>query len=141
IVNSGPTNTGRFAVETTGGDPDRISDDYSPLIYKIPGQSPWTSYTTLRINGIDYVFGGEPTERAGRAGLFGEKISGPLLIDDTFIETVYQIGPIIATQRLSIIRSTTTGLLDTARIAYELYHSGTDPVDVGIRLMIDTMLG
>lgn len=140
IVNATESNTGRFAVETTGGDPDRTSDDDSPLIYKVPGQSPWTSYTTLRIDGIDYVFGGEPTERAGRAGLFGERIRGPEVVDDNRIETVYRIGPLDVTQTLSIIRSTTTGLLDTTRIAYELHHVGDRPVQVGLRLMLDTML-
>ncbi len=141
IVNATEQNTARFAVETTGGDPDRVSDDNSPLIYKVPGQSPWTSYTTIRIDGTDYVFGGEPTERAGRAGSTGEELFAPRLVDDNRIEAAYRIGPLEVTQVLSIIRSTTTGLLDTVRIAYELDHVGDRPADVGLRLMLDTMLG
>ena len=141
IVNATEENTGRFAVETTGGDPDRTSDDNSPLIYKVPGVSPWTSYTTIRIDGVDYVFGGRPTERAGRAGRFGERLAGPRVVDDNRIETLYKIGPLEVLQTLSIIRSSTTGLLDTVRIAYELVNTESKTVNVGVRVMLDTMLG
>lgn len=140
-VNATDENTGRFSVQTTGGDPDRSSDDESPLIYKVPGQSPWTSYTTIRIDGIDYVFGGRPTERAGRAGLFGEQIEAPRVVDDSRIDTVYQIGPVRALQSLSIIRSSTTGLLDTVRIEYVLENTSDRSANVGLRVMLDTMLG
>src|SRR5690606_23962174 len=87
IVNATEENTGRFAVQTTGGDPDRESDNESPLIYMIPGQVPWTSYATVRIDGIDYVFGGKATERAGRAGLTGEQLIAPRVVDGRLIET------------------------------------------------------
>ena len=140
-VNATDENTGRFSVQTTGGDPDRPSDDDSPLIYKVPGQSPWTSYTTIRIDGVDYVFGGRPTERAGRTGLFGEQVLAPQLVDDSRIDTAYQIGPILALQSLSIIRSSTTGLLDTVRIEYVLENTSDRSVNVGLRIMLDTMLG
>lgn len=141
LVNATAENTGRFAVQTTGGDPDRSSDDQSPLIYLIPGQTPWTSYTTVRIDGIDYVFGGTPTERAGKAGLVGEQLSPPRVVDDRRIETAYRIGPVDVTQTLSIIRSSTTGLLDTVRIEYRVVNTASRTHNVGLRLMIDTMLG
>lgn len=140
-VNATRANTGRFSVQTTGGDPDRTSDDESPLIYKMPGQSPWTSYATIRIDGIDYVFGGEPTERAGRAALYGTMISPPQVVDGNRIETAFRIGPVEAVQTLTIIRSSTTGLLDTARIEYKLTNVGQRTHNVGLRLMLDTMLG
>lgn len=141
IVNATDENTGRFAVQTTGGDPDRESDNESPLIYMIPGQIPWTSYATIRVDGIDYVFGGEATERAGRAGLIGEQLIAPRVVDGRRIETAYRLGPIDATQTLSIIRSSTTGLLDTVRIEYRLINTGDRSHNVGFRLLIDTMLG
>ena len=59
IVNGEDENTGRYALETTEGDPNRVSDDGQPLIYGRP--KPWTSYTSLRIDGEDYVFGGPTT--------------------------------------------------------------------------------
>lgn len=141
IVNATEENTGRFAVQTTGGDPDRTSDDESPLIYMVPGQSPWTSYATIRIDGIDYVFGGPATERAGKAGLVGEQLVAPRIVDGRRIETAYQVGPVEATQVLSIIRSSTTGLLDTLRIEYRLVNTSDRSHNVGLRLVIDTMLG
>lgn len=141
IVNATEENTGRFALQTTGGDPDRTSDDESPLIYMVPGQSPWTSYATIRIDGIDYVFGGPATERAGRAGLVGEQLVAPHVADGRRIETAYRVGPVDATQVLSIIRSSTTGLLDTVRIEYRLVNTSDRSHNVGFRLVIDTMLG
>jgi len=141
IVNATEENTGRFAVQTTGGDPDRESDNESPLIYMIPGQVPWTSYATVRIDGIDYVFGGKATERAGRAGLTGEQLIAPRVVDGRLIETAYRLGPIDVTQNLSIIRSSTTGLLDTVRIEYRLVNRDERAHNVGFRLVLDTMLG
>jgi len=87
------------------------------------------------------VFGGRPTERAGRAGLFGEQVEAPHVVDDNRIVTAYQVGPILATQTLSIIRSSTTGLLDTVRIEYSLENTSDRAANVGLRVMLDTMLG
>src|SRR5690625_5051426 len=39
------------------------------------------------------------------------------------------------------MRSSTTGLLDTVRIEYSVINTSDSPVDVGLRMMIDTMLG
>ncbi|MFA7371970.1 MAG: hypothetical protein WC074_00225, partial [bacterium] len=52
-VNAGDYDTGRISVDTTGGDIGRDSDDDKPLIYGRP--VPWTSYTTIRIDGQDYI--------------------------------------------------------------------------------------
>ncbi|HPU76195.1 MAG TPA: hypothetical protein PLG65_08470, partial [Bacillota bacterium] len=64
VVNPGPEEAGRFGVETTGGDPRNPADDDLPLIYGRP--LPWTSYTTVQVDGVDWVFGGKTTRRAGR---------------------------------------------------------------------------
>ena len=61
-VNPGPNEMGRFAVDTTGGDPSRSSDDEKVLIYG--SREPWTSYTTVQIDGQPFIFGGA-TARAG----------------------------------------------------------------------------
>ena len=64
VINQNNNSKGRFAVETTGGAPYKESDKNKPLVYGRP--NPWTSYTTIRIDGENYVFGGETERRAGK---------------------------------------------------------------------------
>jgi hypothetical protein len=44
-------------------------------------------------------------------------------------------------QILTIVRSITTGLLDTAKITYVVTNLGSIEHEVGVRMMLDTMLG
>lgn len=140
-VNARENNMGRFYIGTTGGDPERTDDNRQPLMYGVPDPGPWTSYTTIRVDGKDYVFGGKTTDRAGRSGLFGKVVTPPTRRGNQEIVTVFQEGPVEVTQSLSFVRSTTTGLLDTVRIAYTVKNTDTAAHDVGLRMLLDTMLG
>ncbi|HOA15868.1 MAG TPA: cellulosome anchor protein [Bacillota bacterium] len=137
-VNAGEQENGRFGVETTGGDPENPSDDNLPLIYGRP--VPWTSFTTVRINGEDWVFGGRASKRAGVDGRFGEVISPPVQRGSS-IYTSYLLGGIRVAQDLSFARSQMTGYYDTARIAYTLTNTAEEDASVAVRMMVDTMLG
>lgn len=138
VVNSGETNSGRFSVGTTGGDPGRLSDQNKHLIYG--GDDPWTSYTTVRIDNEHWVYGDLTDRRAGFNGLYGEVVQPPTLVDGK-IESSWKLGPIQVWQVLSITRSSTTGLLDTAQIEYHVENLGSESHLVGLRLVLDTMLG
>ncbi|MBO8126419.1 MAG: cellulosome anchor protein [Firmicutes bacterium] len=138
VVNAEGENTGRFALETTGGDPDRTSDDGEPLIYGRP--KPWTSYTTVRVDDEDYVFGGKTTKRAGLSGKYGEVVSGPEVQGDG-IEITAKLGPVEVLQRLEFAVSSTTGYRDSARIIYRITNTDAVPHEVGLRIMLDTLLG
>ena len=138
IVNAETSENGRFGVETTGGDPANPNDDNLPLIYGRP--VPWTSYTTIRIDGQDWVFGGKASKRAGAGGKYGALAVAPTAKGSS-ITTSYLFGDIRATQDLSFARNHMTGYNDTVRIAYTLKNEGTAPATVGLRLMLDTMLG
>ncbi|HBN96678.1 MAG TPA: hypothetical protein DDZ66_10285 [Firmicutes bacterium] len=138
VVNAGETNTGRFSVGTTGGDPDRITDNNKHLIYG--GDDPWTSYTTIRVGNQNWVYGGETDRRAGSSALYGEMIQPPTIVDGK-IESSWRMGPVQVWQVLSLTRSSTTGLLDTAQIEYHVENIDSEPHMVGVRLMLDTMLG
>ncbi len=138
VVNAESENTGRFALETTGGDPDRTTDDGLPLIYGRP--KPWTSYTTIRVGQDDYVFGGQTTKRAGLGGLYGEVVAGPIIQGDG-IDTVAHIGPLEVLQRIEFAISSTTGYRDSARIIYRVTNISEEPQQVGLRIMLDTLLG
>lgn len=140
IVNQGPEDMGRFAVETTGGDPGRPEDENQSLIYGRP--RPWPSYTTIRIDGTNYAFGGETERRAGRTASFGELAQAPEVNPDGELITSFMYeDDIEVRQVLSLIRSITTGLPDTAQIKYEIINRGEETREIGLRIMLDTMLG
>jgi hypothetical protein len=137
VTKSGPE-AGRFALETTGGAPDRPADDGKPLIYGRP--RPWTSYTTVRVDGRDFVFGGRSETRAGQGAEYGEVIEEPTLRRGA-VEAAYALGPVEVRQSLELAESSTSGLVDTVRIVYEVTNRAPRPHRVGLRLMLDTMLG
>ena len=138
VVNQSDNAMGRFAVETTGGDPARADDDNKPMIYGRP--QPWPSYTTVRIDGDNYVFGGETERRAGKGENYGRVIEEPQIIGNSII-TIFEMNGIEVEQSLMFERSTTTGLYDSARIEYNMTNTTENSKSVGLRIMLDTMLG
>jgi hypothetical protein len=140
-VNPGPQEAGRFAVDTTGGDPSRSADDEKILIYG--SREPWTSYTTVVIDDVPQVFGGTTQRRAG-LGAPTTGLLGPPSIEGDLLATVVataRIGEIKITQQLGFARSPTTRVRDTALIFYEVKNTGLREHSVGLRIMLDTMLG
>jgi hypothetical protein len=138
VVNQNQNSQGRFAVETTGGAPARENDDNKPLIYGRP--NPWTSYTTLWLNDQKYVFGGSTERRAGDGAKYGEVIQEPT-VEDNSIVTRTRFDNIVVEQILSIVKSSTTGLADSVQIQYRVINEGQQEEKVGLRIMLDTMLG
>ena len=137
-VNAGDYDTGRISVDTTGGDIGREGDNDKPLIYGRP--LPWTSYTTVRIDGQDYIFGGPTKRRSGKSGTAGVMAGLPRVQGRT-LSTTCRFGPVEVTQRLGFARSLTTRMEDTAEITYQISNLDGKPHTVGIRVLLDTMLG
>lgn len=137
-VNPGPQEAGRFAVDTTGGDPSRTSDDDQVLIYG--SRDPWTSYTTIWLDGRAVVFGGPTSRRAGRGAPVGEMVTPPRVEGETVVSAV-RVGELEVSQELSLARSLTTRVRDAARIAYTVTNRGQAEHQVGLRVVLDTMLG
>jgi hypothetical protein len=141
-VNGRAENAGRFAIKTTGGDPDRLSDDNTYLIYQREDvKGPWTSFTTVSVDGTPWVYGGPTRDSAGFGGFSGVVVRQPALVENRRIESAWQMGPLRVSQSVSFVRSSTTGLMDTARICYELWNSDSQQHHVGMRVTLDTMLG
>lgn len=138
VVNQSDNAMGRFAVETTGGDPARDDDENKPMIYGRP--QPWPSFTTVKIDGDNYVFGGETERRAGQGENYGGLVEEPQLVGDSII-TIFELGGLEVEQVLMFERSSTTGLYDTARIEYNMTNITDEDKPVGLRIMLDTMLG
>jgi len=138
-VNAGPENAGRFAIGTTGGDPTRAADDNKVLIYGT--HQPWTSYTTVCVDGKPWVFGGVTQKRAGKSGSYGALTQQPTAAQGDKIICSSRLGPVEATQEIAFARSITTRMLDTARISYTVTNKDSAPHAVGLRITLDTMLG
>ncbi len=144
LVNVDTLDAGRYSLETTGGDPARPDDDKQILLYGHPPMQmtrPWTSYTTVRVDDVNYAFGGETKRRAGASTRFGFLSQPPTRQEDGSILTTTTFGDIQVTQRLSLARSPTTRMLDSLQIEYRVVNSGIQPHTVGLRIMLDTMLG
>ncbi|MFB3880294.1 MAG: hypothetical protein ACE149_03475 [Armatimonadota bacterium] len=137
-VNPGPAEAGRFAVDTTGGDPSRSADDNKVLIYG--AREPWTSYTTVIVDGVPYLFGGPSERRAGHGAAATGVATKPHVSGDS-VETTARAGEIGIAQTLSFARSPTTRVKDTALITYQVTNHGAEPAAVGLRIVLDTMLG
>ncbi|NPV52890.1 MAG: cellulosome anchor protein [Firmicutes bacterium] len=139
FVNTDEDAMGRFAVDTTGGDPENPKDDNKPLVYGRP--KPWTSYTSVKIDGRTYCFGGPTEKRAGAGADYGECLKPPHIGSGNTIAATWGFGDIEVTQQLRPVRSITSGLFDTAEIRYIVANNGTSTHDVGLRIVLDTMLG
>jgi hypothetical protein len=140
-VNSGPNETGRFSVETTDGDPLRPEDDGKVLLYGHP--IPWTSYSTVQIDGKNYVFGGSTARRAGYGVPSGKLVTAPQISDENgAIVTGFAFPEdVFVRQSLSLAASPTTGYVDSALVEYTVSNLSSLERQVGFRVMLDTMLG
>lgn len=138
VVNQNDNSKGRFAIETTGGAPFKEGDDYKPLVYGRP--NPWTSYTTVKVDGTNYVFGGKTERRAGKNAEYGELLTSPEVKNNQIL-SIYKMNGIIVEQIFSIVKSSTTGLYDTVQVKYRLTNKSSKVKNTGLRIMLDTMLG
>lgn len=140
IVNNDNFDKGRFAIETTYGDPKNSHDNFQPLIYGRP--KPWTSYTTILIDGKEFVFGEKTQKRAGKSGIYGEVTDPKIESGQTIVTTTWFPTPKIKViQHLQLFRNPSTKVKDSALISYEVLNLDTQKHTVGIRMMLDTMLG
>jgi len=137
-VNSGPQEAGRFAVDTTGGDPSRSADNQRVLIYG--SREPWTSYTTIVVDGRPWIFGGETQRRAGFSASATKVLVHPQIRGDRIV-AVALAGDVEITQQLGFARSPTTRVKDAALIGYTITNRGSTEHTVGLRIVLDTMLG
>ena len=131
---------GRFALQTSFGDPLNENDDSKELIYGQP--LPWTSYTSFLINGKAYIFGNKDKrlERRSRKSFHYLPIKKQF-IDDNSIISVAELDGLEIWQSLSFFRNPSTLVNDSMKISYELRNMSNSTQNVAMRLMLDTKLG
>lgn len=93
--------------------------------------SPWSSFTTVRVDGADYIYGN---------GDGCPLVQPPTDLPDLVNESVAECAGVRITQTLQIVNGTSTGRPDTGMYKYTVSNLDAVPHDVGVRVMVDTML-
>jgi hypothetical protein len=119
----------KFTLGNTGGDPANPNDDNRILLYGHP--YPWSSFTTVRIDGSNYIYGSS-------VGTFTQNPTSYL----TYIKTVWVTHNVQVSQVLALTLNPSTNRVDTMEIRYMLENLDlTNSHNVGLRILLDTMLG
>ena len=125
VVKIGFMNDGRFGLSSTTGDPANRSDDGKSLTFDANGG---TNNTRISIDGETPMFG------EGGLAEVPHQTGGQ-------IRAVWQWSDIEVVQTLSYINGTSTGRVDTMQIKYTLTNKGSRTRQVGLRIMLDTLIG
>jgi hypothetical protein len=118
---NGRFNMGAFPNSTGGAGPNSYD-----LTYRWP-DPPSTSYTTVRIDGVDSIYGSS-----------GTLLEAPTDIDAKTNRSRWRVGDIEITQTLQLVINPQTGREDLGKITYLVRNVGTVSHTVGHRIMLDT---
>jgi len=134
------TSHGVFIIGTTGGNPDIASDDDKRLLYGFePGGSgaAWSSYTTFRV-----ADGGTPRDYATHTLSTSGYVTSPSAAVAGSIVTSWTLPEgVFVKQTLTPIENPFSGREDMVRIAYTLTNQDSVAHIVGVRCMLDVMIG
>jgi len=127
--------TGFFSIGTLEGHPQKSQDNNMNLLYA--GDSVETSFTTVRLDGKDYIFG----QDYGIFGLSASDCETKVDAVNNAVHTTWTIKGVKVTQSAYLSRTdnvTTTGNLS---LAYSVENTTEEEHKVGIRVMLDNALG
>jgi len=117
---------GRFGLRTTVGDPHNPGDDDKNLTFSEVGE---TSNTRVWVDGETPIYGYE-----------GQFVTSPQA-QDRGMTCSWRYQNVQFTQNLALVVGSTTNRWDTMRIEYVMENTDTVTHEVGLRLMIDTLIG
>jgi len=130
--------TGRFITETMSGLPNKSSDDYKDLLYGNRFESPETSYTSVRIDGEDFIYG----NNYGLLGFEGNYTTVPYVdIDTNSIISEWSIKDVVVTQRMTLTNNPKLDSIGSVYVTYDIVNKSDKPKQVGIRTLFDTKIG
>ena len=116
--------TGRFSAGAFPGASGAATTNSFKLSYGWP--STGTSYTTVRIDGVNNIFGAGGLSQA------------PTDVDGNTNDSTWTSGAIRVKQRLQLVSNPDTGQVDTAAVSYTVTNTGATAHSVGVRMMVDT---
>lgn len=127
---------GRFGFMTKEGDPNNPNDDNKPLTFRIEKSTlvpdGHTNNTRVQVDDKTPLFG-DPQS--------GFVISPTLNAEGSRMLAVWQFNRVVFTQTVFVAQSSSTNRLDAFRIQYDAENRDTVAHSVGVRLMIDTLIG
>lgn len=135
LVFSVNDNTGYFSIHTREGHPQKAADNNISLLYD--GDSIETSFTTVRIDGKDYIFG----QDYGFLGSISNRAQSTVDAVNNIISTKWTINDIEITQKAKISRTDNTSLTGNVNLSYEVVNNSGKDHNVGIRVLLDNSLG
>lgn len=116
---------GHFSFGTTGGNPDNPNDDNKTLLYGFSSSNN-TSYTTVKIDDTAYKFAPEQN----KFNADEKNNTSNAVYSDVSVQQV-----------LSIVKNPATGNDDLIEVKYIVTNTSDVEKNVGLRIMMDTMLG
>lgn len=133
VVEIGYQDNGRFGLRSTSGNPAVASDDNKNLTFDRAGA---TSNTRVWIDGETPLYG-----TTGRVGSEQAGFAQTPQRNAGRVSAIWRAGDVEIAQLLSYVHGTNTGRIDTMRIEYSLTNRGAASHEVGLRMMIDTLIG
>ncbi|MCI5605343.1 MAG: hypothetical protein MR413_06830, partial [Clostridia bacterium] len=128
--------TGFFSIYTKEGHPQKKNDNDMSLLYD--GESIETSFTTVRIDGKDYIFG----QDYGLFGMTSKRGESTVDVVNNIISTVWTIkDDITITQKAQLSRTDNTVNTGNVMLSYEVDNQSDEKHSIGIRVMFDNALG
>ncbi len=126
--------SGRFVIETEEGHPLKAGDDDKSLLFA--GDQPDTSFTTFRINGEDYIFGND-YGFLGMDSYFSKEPRSQGLMN----QSVWHVEGLDIVQTLELVTDRDNPNIGNVKISYVVENTSNESVQVGSRILLDTMLG
>lgn len=127
---------GRFGFATNLGDPTNPLDDNKPLTYRLEGS---TNPADGRTNSIRVWVDGQTPDFGGTAGTW---VSRPgLSPDNAQLQSAWQYQDILFTEHVGAVVNPASNRIALFRIEFQAENLDSSPHDVGLRLMIDTLIG
>ena len=129
--------TGGFSVETLDGNPQKYLDDKIPLLYREDEtRSNGTSFTTIRIDGRDYIFGRDYNHYG-----ITTKLETPVISNDGRLLTVsWKIKDYTVLQQVALSAEQDMDLTGNVGISYTVLNNSSSDAVVGIRVLLDSAL-
>lgn len=120
---------GRFYMDTVEGNPAITTDNNKKLLYHTDSD-PWSSYSTVVVDNQVYIYGDNGFTSAPKTSSTGKQNT-----------STAKYGDIQVTQTLSFVKNVSTNRDDVVEIKYTVKNTGNTSHTVGMRIMLDTMLG
>ncbi|MBR5509736.1 MAG: Ig-like domain repeat protein [Lachnospiraceae bacterium] len=122
---------GRFTISTEDGLPTKKTDNFHLLTFF--KDIPDTSFTTIRIDGKDYIFG---NDYGARGGVVQETI-----VIGKIATTVWRVNGVEVTQKLQLVTDMANPNAGNVKVSYEMANGSGADIEIGSRILLDTQLG